>query len=191
MSNMRDDLLKDIHGNKFLILLLEEKDYISKLSSIIKSIDGKKSKICYVCISKPYSYVLQDLKDNGIESHNFFFVDTMSSHYAAPEPTENCIFVDQPYDLPEITSAIKKAVVERGCKVIIFDTISSMLVYQKSFPIVKFTNCLVSEHDSVKKLFVMLKENIYVLDEGPSLIKDLGMFADKTLEWNNNAGEVY
>ena len=120
------DLLQEIVKNKFLLILMEENEYINKLEEIIKSVHKTNTNICYVCLSKPYTNIIEDLKGGGIDTTNFFFIDVMSSHYKEQEPVPNCTFIKEPHDLTAIRVAIKKAVDEKKCSVILFDTISTL-----------------------------------------------------------------
>jgi archaellum biogenesis ATPase FlaH len=181
---MAFDLLREIVKNKFLLFLMEEKEYVRKLEEIIKSVGKTKTKICYVCMSKPYADVSKELEDRGIDISNFFFIDVLTSYYKEPEPAGNCVFVRNPNDFAAIRAAISRTISEKQCNVILFDTISTMLIYQETSSIVKFTHHLLSERgqENVKKLFIVLKHDTVPMEENQKLVKDLGMFADKTLD---------
>lgn len=178
------DLLQEITNNKFLLILMNEGEYLPKLEEMIKSVEKMKTRICYVCMSKPYTDVVRDLKDKGIDTANFFFIDVLTSHYKKPAPVSNCIFVPEPTDLVKIRLAIMKAVEDKKCSVILFDTISTLLIYQEISSIVKFTHHLLVEEtqENTKKLFIILKEDSVPNEENQRLVKDLTMFADKTLD---------
>lgn len=177
------NIIKEITQNKFLLILLSEKQYINKLYEIVKSVDKSKNRICYVCLSKPYKDVMVDLKNNDIKTKFFFFIDVLSSHYEKPGPRNNCIFLDSPTSLNSIKDAITKAIEKRNCSVLLFDTISTLLIYQESFSILRFTHSLMAEEkECVKKVFIVLKNGDALREKNKKLVKDLGMFADKTLD---------
>jgi hypothetical protein len=177
------DIFQEIVNNKYLLILLDEREYPSKLEEIIKSMEKTKIRICYVCLSKPYTDVMGDLKNKDIDTKDFFFIDVLTSHYKEPEPVENCIFIQEPTDLAAIRVAIRKAVKMRKRNVIFFDTISTLLIYQQTSSIVKFTHHLLTEeNENVKKLFIALKGDSAPIEEIQRLVKDLTMFADKTLD---------
>jgi predicted PP-loop superfamily ATPase len=182
---MQTNLIQEIAKNKFLLILLEEKEYSNKLQEIIKSVEKTKTKICYVCLSKPYRDVVEDIRKQGLNADDFFFVDVLSSHYREQEPVDNCIFVSSPTNLVAVTDAIRKAVDEKKCSVILFDTISTLLVYQETSSIVKFTHCILTDEkqEQAKKLFIVLKGGAIPGKENTTLLKDLSMFADKTLDF--------
>jgi archaellum biogenesis ATPase FlaH len=183
MKKMELDLFKEIVNNKFLLILMEEEDYSMRLAEIIKSVERTKTKICYVCLSKPYYEIVQDLHDMGIDDKNFFFIDVMSSHYSEPEPRNNVAFVKSPDDLEVIKDAIRQSIEKEKCSVILIDTISTLLIYQEKSSIVRFTHDLLSEREqeNVKKLFIVFKEANHDVDR-KTLTDDLQMFADNKID---------
>lgn len=177
------DLLKEIIENRFLLVLLQEAQYLEKLKEIIKSVGKTKTKICYICLSRPYEDVVNDLKAEGIIIDDFLFIDVLTSHYKEPEDTENCVFLSSPTDLDSLMREVKRAVEEEECSVIVLDTVSTLLIYQESFSIIKFTHNLVAnEKTETKKLFIVLKGGEVPSEDNDSLVKDLEMFADKKLD---------
>jgi hypothetical protein len=178
------DLLKEISENKFLMVLLNERQYESKLLEIVRNIDKNHEMICYVCLSKPCLGAIDCLKKFGLNQKKFFFIDTLSSHYEKPKPLENCVFLKEPIKIASIQAAITKAITEKKCSVIVFDTISSLLVYEQAHDIVRMTHNLSVESSSlnVNKVFIVLKENGFEKEYRESFIKDLGMFADRTIQ---------
>jgi hypothetical protein len=183
---MQTNLVQEIAKSKFLLILLEEKEYAAKLQEVIKSVEKTKTRICYVCLSKPYLDVMEDIKKQGLNPKDFFFIDVLSSHYREQEPADNCIFVSAPTNLATIRIAIKKAVEEKECSVILFDTISTLLIYQETSSIVKFTHSILADEkqEHAKKLFIVLKGGTIPSKENKTLLKDLSMFADKTLHFS-------
>lgn len=177
------NIIEEITQNKFLLVLLSEKQYMNQLYKIVKSVEKSKKKICYVCLSKTYKDVLDNLKRENIDTKFFFFIDVLSSHYEKPTPKRNCIFLDSP-DLKSIKEAIANAVEKENCGVLLFDTISTLLIYEGSFSILRFTHSLMIEEkeERVKKVYIVLKKGVVPEEENEKLIKDLGMFADKTLD---------
>jgi hypothetical protein len=182
---MSDSILSETSKNKFLLILLEEKKYPKKLAEIIKSVEKENAKICYVCLSKPYDYVLADIRNMGVDSKKFFFIDVMSSHYKKPKPVSNCLFLSSPTDLGALKAAIRKAIEEKKCGALIFDTISALLIYQESFSLIQFVHSLASEkmQENIKKLFIVIKGQGGLGEEdSAAFAKDLEMFADRKLE---------
>ncbi len=177
------NLLEEVSESNFLLIVLTEEQYVKQLYNIVESINQTKNKVCYVCLSKTYGDVLEDLKKNSIDTKSFIFIDVLSSHYEKQPPRKNCIFLDSP-DTNLIKSAIEKAIEKEACNVLLFDTLSKMLTYQESFSVLKFAHSMTmgEKQENVKKVFLVLKKEAAVEQENASLISDLKMFADKTID---------
>ncbi len=173
---MPGSLIEDMQDNNFLLVIMDEKEYMHELSEIIKSVEKTKTRICYVCLNTPYRSIAEQFKTIGINTKNFFFVDGVSRICRPSE--KNCIFVSAPSNVAELDSAIKNAVEKKKCSTIVFDTISTLLVYQDSLSILHMTNNFSLESKKVKKIFLVIKER----RQDSSFIKDLRMFADKVRE---------
>ena len=176
------DLLKDISENKFVLVLLDSMQYEQKLGEVVKKTGKDSAKICYVCLSRPYHDAIDYLKEMELDIHKFFFIDVLTSHYKKPDGVENCIFLEDP-KIHAIQAAITKAIAQQKCTVVIFDTISSLLMYEQSDEIIKFTHDLTIEkkHQDVNKVFIVLKENNALSPFQDSFVKDVEMFTDKTI----------
>lgn len=179
------DLLQDISQNKFVMVLLNEQQYFQELVKIVKKVDKEHEKICYVCLSKTVEDVADEINRINLNVEKFYFIDVLSSHYKQPKPRKNCTFLEAPSNLTAIKVAVTKAVNNKGCSVVIFDTISALLVYQEAFRIMKMTHDLMVEkvHEKSNTVFIVLKSQEKVLqDMDKGLIGDLSMIADKTLD---------
>jgi KaiC/GvpD/RAD55 family RecA-like ATPase len=173
---MAGSLIKDMQDDSFLLVIIDEKEYLRKLSEIVKSVEKTKTKICYVCLNTPYRSIAEQFKMVGINTKNFFFIDGVSR--ARHPSDELCTFVSSPSNAAELESAIKDAVEKKKCSTIVFDTISTLLVYQDSFSILNMTNNLQKKSQHIRKIFLVVKERPSDL----RFIKDLGMFADKIMK---------
>lgn len=179
------DLLNDLTNQKFVLVLLEEKQYFQELIKIVRRVEEKHEKICYVCLSKTYYDIIDELNRINLNNNKFFFIDTLSSHYKKPKPEKNCLFINTPSDLTALKVAVTKSIDKEKCSVVIFDTISALLVYQEIFHIVKMTHDLMTEKINEKSntVFVVLKSQDKILkDLNKGLIGDLKMFADSTID---------
>src|SRR4030042_5097870 len=126
------ELLSKTSENKFVILLLHNKKYASILQKVINLAKKDGGNVCYVCLSKPYHDVIEDLESERIDCGNFIFIDTLSSFQYRLKPVKNCIFVSGPEKLNDIRKAVKKAVQKHNCEAIIFDTISTLMIYKQT-----------------------------------------------------------
>jgi len=178
------DLFQGITESKFTLVLMDEEQYERKLLDMVRKVHEKSSKICYICLSRPYTDIVEMLSEKGITTDKFFFIDVLSSHYGSKKNVENCIFVEDPSKIVNIQVAIAKAIAEHNCDYLIFDTISSLLMYEQNHDIVKFTHKLITEskHQNINKVYVVMKTLDLLPNENRALIKDVGMFADRTID---------
>ncbi len=178
------DIFEGITENKLTLVLLAEKQYQKKLAEIVKDVEKSHTRICYVCLSKPYTDIVDYLKNVGINVNKFFFIDTLSSHYKKSVQAENCIVIEDTNKLSAIQSAINTATTEKKCSVVIFDTISALLMYEQMHDIVKFTSDLTTteKHQDVHKIFLILKKSDSLVHYHEDLINDISMFADKIID---------
>lgn len=175
------NLIKEVYRNDFLLILLEEEKSLDKITEMTKSLKSAE-RICYVCLSKPYADIYENLKAKGVNVKKIYFIDTLSAHYEKKKSSENCVFLDSPTDFANIRAAISKAIKEKKCSVVIFDTISAMLIYQETSNIVRFTHDFLSEErENSKIIYLIIKHDSMPPEENEKLANDLSMFADKTI----------
>jgi hypothetical protein len=178
------NLIEEIEKGQFLLLLLEEGMYLDKTVQLVRSLQKAGKKLCYVCLSQPYTDISTGLKGLDIDPEKIYFIDVLSSHYEKKEDTSNCTFLDSPMELEGMRLAISKALKEKECSAVLVDTISTMLIYQKTSTIVRFTHDFLEEEgDGNKILYMVLKHDSIPMEENERLIKDLRMFADNTIDF--------
>ena len=173
------DLQTDIGSNKIILLTVSKEGYRRSVLDIASFLDKNSTKVCYVCVNDPYGFVASNLDKNGIDAKKFFFIDTLTRNVQEPPHTDNCIFVSSPSALTEISLAFSKALNEMHCDASIFDTLSTMLVYEKPHAIIQFIHNLLTKLriSSGKAIFITLKDDL-----NSELTKDLYMFVDKVVE---------
>jgi hypothetical protein len=181
MPDRFSDVVKE---HNFVVFLVRGTEYSSNMTEIASAAQKHHKKICYVCLSTTYDNVLLWMREGGLDTGKFYFIDTLSSHYTAKEPCKECVFLSSPSSLDEIKDALSAAVKEKGCETVIFDAISSLLEYKDLFSILKFTHRLMTEnsYSTAKKLYVVLKDDVLPEAESKRLVTDLEMFADKIVE---------
>ncbi len=178
------ELSSQIKENSILLLMVSKEGYRSQNIEIARALSENAQKSCYVCINAPYNFVTQNLAKNNISIDKFFFIDTLTRNVNEPAPAENCIFVSSPNSLTEISLAFSKALNEKHCDGALFDTISSLTIYQSSHTIIQFVHTILTKLriTNGKAIFVVLKDDI-----NSDLVKDLYMFVDKVVDLSESA----
>ncbi len=167
---------------ELLLVLMKEDDYVKNVRSVLEKMRNRDKNVCYVCLSRPYSDVADDLKVKEIDIDKMFFVDVLTSHYKEPDPVSNCNFLKSDEDLVGLMQAVDDAINKHSCGIVVFDAISSLLSRREPLSIMQFANSIAKGERMMNadKLFLFYEgeEPVY---EG-NVRKDLEMFADKKLD---------
>ncbi len=171
-------LAVDLQSSNIILIVTSKEKYNEHLADIQPQLANSFEKIGYVSINKPYNSVLQDLESRGIDKQKFSFADAITATVQTPPVVDNCIFVSSPNALTDLGLAFSSLYNDHGCDIVVFDTISTLIVYQDIGSVTKFVHNLVTKARVLNKhlALVALKE------DSESLIKDLNMFVDKIIE---------
>lgn len=176
--------MKKKNDKELVLVIIGKENYEKELISCIGKLNGRK-KIGYFCLSRPYSYVIDDLENKGVNIDNYYFVDILSSHYSLPEPKDNCMFLTKPCDIDLIESALRVIIEEKKCGLIIFDNLMMIEMAHERESILKFANNLIMDSDfkKVMKVLVVLDypDNDY-FSHKKELLDDLKMFAHNIIK---------
>lgn len=108
----------------------------------------------YVTVNKPFSYLIEGFQKAKIETSKIFIIDAISPRSLSR--TEKAVFLGSPKKLTNIsittTSTIKKL---KTAKVLIFDSISTLLVYNDFEAVKDFIHYISNEMKNLKLTFVM------------------------------------
>jgi hypothetical protein len=159
------------------VFVIPEKEYASKLKEIVSSASSSYSRICYVSLNKPYSSVLDSIKKNGADPKKFFFIDCTENQ--ADEKAGQVVNVSSPKALTEMSITIGKVLELGKIEALIFDSLSTLLVYTEPFTVVKFTHSLISmlRSKSTRGFLICIKGG-----SSEGVIKDISMFADRVVD---------
>jgi hypothetical protein len=163
---------KEIDGGKILLVSVGSKQYREATGDLME-FSRKFKKTCYVTLNDPY----ENIKAKAGSA--MVFIDCVTSTIKSPKSEEGVIFVSSPRALTEISIAIKKAIESFKMDFIIFDSLSALLVYEKSLSAMKFVHSMILTLRNAKTsaVLVILKEDV-----SEEVMKDLSMFVDKVVE---------
>jgi hypothetical protein len=168
---------KELEQSEALICLVGEQDYNAKKTDILKSM-GKRA-ICLVSFTKPYQALKKDIEGVGLTDKTVTYIDTMTMSAQQPPEAEDCIFVESPKTLVDISVAISKIIEEKGTLTVLFDSLSSLMVYHDNLTLTRFLHNLITKIRvmNAKIVFMVLKK-----DTDSELVKDLYMFVDMVVD---------
>ncbi len=174
---MKKNIDKDIRKNDIIVFLIPNKKYSAVLADIIKTVSKSYKKICYVSLNKPCYTVVKDFSEARADTKKLFFIDCVSQN-AKQSKGINVSYVSSPKALTELNIAINKVLGIQKTELMVFDSLSTLLVYQQTMTIIKFVHSIIStlRNNGSKAVFLCLKEDIKT-----DLVKDISMFADKVV----------
>jgi hypothetical protein len=146
------------------------KDYFPSILSLIKK---SKSKVCYIALNRSCDFLRESFKKNKIDTKKLYSLDCITKALKSAKKISNCEYLQDAQDLNNISRSIKRAI-NKGHTLIIFDSLSSLLVHEQDFP--AGGNVLV---DFIKSFSSLLKEKkgkaIFLIkkqDKQKALIKE-------------------
>ncbi len=152
---------------------------VNSILAVINSASKEYKKILYVTYSRPYFSFGDYFKKNKINPNNFFFIDCITrSAVKKPVKVNNGVFISGPKAFEEIQGAIYKKLKTTKFDVLIFDSLSSLLVYEKEMFVSRFLHQLAAmiKGHNCKAAFVILHKDVDF-----NFVKTLGMLTDKTI----------
>jgi KaiC/GvpD/RAD55 family RecA-like ATPase len=170
----------ELKKGEIILLVTSAEKYLSTSMQVLKHYcDGKKSCI-YVTVNKPYASLIKILNQHEINTERIFIIDGITPTSAGNKEKENVIFIGNPRELTSISistiSAIKNLPKE---KVLFFDSLSTLLIYNDSGSVTKFAHFLINKMKSleISGVIISLEKE---MDE--KMRSQISQFVDKVVE---------
>ncbi|MEM4327299.1 MAG: hypothetical protein QXZ13_04000 [Candidatus Diapherotrites archaeon] len=127
-----------------ILYLINPENYLSGLLKIVSSLKG--DVIIYVTANRSYYYLNDFFKSRGFNISKFFFIDCTGTTKEEEQEAPNCIFVNSPQNLTEISIAINElAEGVKGEKILLLDSLSTLLLYNDADVIGKFSHFFINK----------------------------------------------
>ena len=185
---MKGALLKDWQG-KIGILIIPPEFYVQISSEIPLEVVTDWDMVgMLVSANKPYLTVKDNLRFSGILD-KLIFVDAASKFSGANPCGEKIVLIDNPANLTELTISIMKNIKNLGKKkFLIFDSLTTLLIYTRLEELTKFAHSLglMMKTNKVTCLFLVVDQ-----EATKEMLSFLSTIADKYVHLNlNKEGEV-
>ena len=178
---MAEDIIKGMEANQIVLIIIPNEIYSDAIMDIAKQLSGKYKNICYVSLNKLYNSLIAALEKKGVNTGKFYFVDAITKT-ADPnfDGGKKCKCVSSPSHLTEISLEISAGLKDNKPDCLLLDSLSTLLIYQKDEVVTQFVHSLVARLRSANctTFFTALEG-----DTQRNLIKQLGMFVDKTIHY--------
>jgi len=166
-------------GKKLTLLIIPNEEYLKNIIVISKQASIKYPKILYISLNELYDNLIRTFEENSINPDHFYFIDAITrTAQTNIDQRDNCYFVTSPNALIELSLVITEKINKMEPDLIIFDSLSTLFIYEKESIAVKFV------HSLLGKIKAAGCDAVLTSLEGDAkrqAIKDLGMFVDEFL----------
>lgn len=111
--------------DRTLVLAKRDEEYIDE---VLESIRDSGKRVCYVTFNKTPEFILGLAKKKKISEERFYFVDCITFRIRKSSGVKNSVQITDFSDLEKINKNIK-SVVEKGYSLVVFDSLSNVLIY--------------------------------------------------------------
>ena len=175
--------LNSIEKGSIILLHLNPREYFDLTLEALKCIiTEKEASVTYVTASRPYNYLVSAMESKNIRKENLLFINCIT--YMAnilPEKDGNCVFIENPSSLEEISMHIEDLLEKLGARdrVLFVDSLSTFLMYNNMKTLKEFSHFLINKLriNGVGGLFIVIKGA-----SRESITDELAMMFDKVIE---------
>jgi len=174
---------EELDKNKIFLVLTSPAKIRERNIEIIRDVSSMGYHTLVITTNFPFSVLVKLYKENGIDPANVSFVDavTRSSLGNVDNIPGTVRYVNNPANLTDLGIAVTEMLKEQSTKkvCILFDSVSTMLIYISSPNISKFI------HFVTNKLRLMNLSGIFLAAEkglDPQLLSQLTTFVDNILD---------
>ena len=160
------------------LVIFDPLGYNKSLKAYLKKNVPKEGNVLYVTLNKTYLEIEEFLSQGKLKSDRFFFIDGVTTKLFQAKTCVNCAFFDSLDDLSAFTDALLNTIKINKIGFLVFDSISSMMIYRQDYEIISF---LESIWPYLKKLGVDAKFIALSDDRNRPAIKQLAMMVDDTV----------
>jgi len=170
-------LLQQLSKNQNIVLVIKSKNYAITFIDLNKETSKKFKRICLIAVSKPYNTLMNQFKNEGIDSNKYYFIDCSSKKEV--KESKNCTYISSPQNLTQLAIVLSKTIKNKNIDLVIFDSISTLLLHNDELIVTKFLNNIMANmraEGNTKAIYTLLQEDL----KGP--LKTVFLFADKVIE---------
>ena len=162
------------------LIAVGARDYNDSIVELLKLLVTKmKWNGLYVSLNKQYKDILNMLQKERINQSRILFIDSISISPPKEANIENCVYNKSPQSLTSLSLTIAAAVTNADFDFIIFDSISTLLVYNNQKTVERFTQYIISKFKAFKLtgILLMVEEQ-----DSEKLLPILQQFCTKYIE---------
>lgn len=169
-------------GDNYAVIILEtgidkETDNIE----VVKKLMGKKTNCLFVTVNEPYNKVVKLMKKSNVDTSRVLFIDCITKTGGGNiTESPNCIYLDSPSNLTELSISISEALESMGENKFLFvDALSTLIIYNKPQSFAKFAHFAMTKAKTSETL------GIFVMVDGEiekNVFTQVEQFSDKIID---------
>ena len=169
----------------FIVTVLPSTENYSDVTTAILDylINERKMSGIYFTTNKPYETLANALKNSNVDAKKLFFIDAISGIVGKKSDAGNCVIVQNPSALTELSIQITEACTTKKPSFLIMDSLSTMLVYNNENATVRFIHYLTTQLRKCKVAGVIFSLE---KDIEKKMLDDITMFCDKVINFEAN-----
>jgi len=181
------NLKEELQSKQNIVLIIPNEKYPDAVLSVTEELLSLEGDFLYVSVNKPCNDILKPFEKKR-QAEKFYCIDCISrtfspAHTAKLEQEKSLskfYFIDNPHSLTQLGLAITKMLENKKIKQLLFDSISTLLIYSEEKEVMKFIHHIMSKvrETECKAVFTSLKEDVSSM-----LVKEITLFADAIIEF--------
>ncbi|MGM5482011.1 MAG: hypothetical protein ACQESF_00975 [Nanobdellota archaeon] len=169
-------LAEDIENNQILLCVVNHEKYQDFVRDFTKNYLNQDVS-SYISLSRPYQSLVMNFQKMDVDTDSIFFIDTSTKMTGKTDvQADNCLFIESPSALTNLSIAIGKVVEASEPHYIFFDSLSALLIYNPEQMIIKFTKDLINKIRAKNSKMVLVCLNG---EDEANIIEKISMFVDK------------
>ncbi|PLW79788.1 hypothetical protein C0585_05910 [Candidatus Woesearchaeota archaeon] len=173
------EIKNELLQNSTMAVIFPVVDYPNQINEVVKILGENYGKVLYVSLNRLYNPLKRKMQMDGVDISKFIFVDCATKTAVAnPPEAQDCIYVSSPDALTEMSIAITKSIQNSYPDLILFDSLSTLLIYENPNVATQFIHSLTNKMNSfgIKIVFTVLDG-----EKEKPLISNLNMLMDKVI----------
>lgn len=164
---------------EIVVAVLKNQSYSKDIVKIASQLCTKCKATVYVSLNRPYGPLTSSLKKSKVDTSKILFIDGISKSAGQEVKEDNCLLIESAGALTKISLVVNKAVKTGKFDGLVFDSLSTLLIYNKKEVVSKFVQSMVNKLRAAKMtvIFTALKG-----DTETGLLKEISMFVDEVVE---------
>jgi KaiC/GvpD/RAD55 family RecA-like ATPase len=167
---------------KYSVLFVETPDdrFITN-SQLIKFLINKDFEIIYVAISTPTKIIMEKMEEEKLDLKKIKVIDAITMQSQVKEIEKNELdgirYVKSPSDLLDLKIAIESALKKNKKQALIFDSVTTFAIYNKTKTTEKFLHTLTAKLKSMKVKMILIAAS----NTDKKLLATVSQFCDKAV----------